>query len=227
MPRFLRQMGARNACAGALRTHGASGGRGDAPAAAGAGARGGASAGRCAGAWPGGDSCGVPRAAFLAPDGRSKRSRGGVAHPWRERWARERACRDGSGRARRTARRLVRAGPGVRRGGMPRFLRQRALETLAPPPFAAKSGPCHSERRVGMGPARKRAATKPIMRTARAAAHGGRTCEATFFRQTVDKAKRWCYHSCKQRRRRQSRYESSTHGPQLRLLLYLWLYVCA
>ena len=42
-----------------------------------------------------------------------------------------------------------------------------------------------------------------------------------FSAKTVDKAKRWCYHSCKQRRRRQSRYESSTHGPQLRLLLYL------
>ena len=42
-----------------------------------------------------------------------------------------------------------------------------------------------------------------------------------FSAKTVDKAKRWCYHSCKQRRRRQSRYESSTHEPQLRLLLYL------
>ena len=90
-----------------------------------------------------------------------------------------------------------------------------------------KDGPCHSERRAGMGPARKRAATKPIPRTARAAAHGGRTCEPTFFRETVDKAKRWCYHSSHQRRRRQSRYESSAHGLQLRLFLYLWLYVYA
>ena len=46
-PRFLRQMGARNARAGALRTHGASGGRGDAPTAARAGARGGPPGGWC------------------------------------------------------------------------------------------------------------------------------------------------------------------------------------
>ena len=224
MPRFLRQMGARNACAGASRTHGASGGRGDAPAAAGAGARGGASAGRCAGAWPGGDSCGVPRAAFLAPDGRAKRSRHGCATPPRERWARDRACRDGSGRARRTARRLVRAqGPAKYAAGcgMPRFLLPAGARNARAACVRRKGGPCHSERRVGMGPARKRAATKRIPRTAWTAPSRRGTCEPTFFRQTVDKAKRWCYHSCKQRRRRQSRYESSTHGPQLRLLLYL------
>ena len=60
-------------------------------------------------------------------------------------------------------------------------LRTLATLTAAPAalPFAAENGPCHSERRVGMGPARKRAATQPIPRTARAAAHGGRTCEAT------------------------------------------------
>ena len=48
-PRFLRRKGARNACAvrvaGLVRAHGARGGRGDAPAVAGAGARGGASDG--------------------------------------------------------------------------------------------------------------------------------------------------------------------------------------
>ena len=111
-PRFLRQMGARNARAGALRTHGASGGRGDAPTAAGAGARGG----------PPGGWCG-----WL--DRRSER--GGAT------------CRVSCAEGARNARAAV-----VRR----------------------KGGPCHSERRVGMGPARKRAATKPIMRTARAAA---------------------------------------------------------
>ena len=65
----------RAAGAGEARTHGASGGRGDAPTAAGAGACSGAFAGRCGGAWPGGDSCGVRGDAFLAPQGRSKRSR--------------------------------------------------------------------------------------------------------------------------------------------------------
>ncbi len=90
-----------------------------------------------------------------------------------------------------------------------------------------KDGLCHSERRAGMGPARKRAATKRIPRTAWTAPSRRGTCEATFFRETVDKAKRWCYHSSHQRRRRQSRYESSAHGLQLRLFLYLWLYVYA
>ena len=230
MPRFLRPAGARNARAGALRTHGASGGRGDAPTAAGAGARGGASAGRCAGAWPGGDSCGVPRAAFLAPDGRSKRSRGGVAHPWRERWARGRTYRGASGRARRTARRLVRAqGPAKYAAGcgMSRFLLPAGARNARAACVRRKGGPCHSERRVGMGPARKRADTKKIPRTAWTAPSRRGTCAATFSGKTVDKAKRWCYHSSHQRRRRQSRYESSTHGPQLRLFLYLWLYVYA
>ena len=70
----------RAAGAGEARTHGASGGRGDAPTAAGAGACSGAFVGRCGGAWPGGDSCGVRGDAFLAsrllnhsrfPDGRA------------------------------------------------------------------------------------------------------------------------------------------------------------
>ncbi len=233
---------------------------------------------------------------------------GGGPHPWRERWARGRAYRGGSGRMQRGFCRLGQgAWPGVGRYGVRRgaFLAPgcsiiRASLTVAlmvslPSQISAfcaltarspcicsrlrvalrfaqqptgltlpsgalrvalglrpkcpqgtrfpsrlsgarnacaacvrrKDGPCHSERRAGMGPARKRAATKPIPRTARAAAHGGRTCEPTFFRETVDKAKRWCYHSSHQRRRRQSRYESSAHGLQLRLFLYLWLYVYA
>ena len=65
----------RGAGAGEARTHGASGGRGDASTAAGAGACNGASAGRCGGAWPGEDSRGVRRGAFLAPFRRSQRSR--------------------------------------------------------------------------------------------------------------------------------------------------------
>ena len=48
----------------------------------------------------------------------------------------------------------------------------RALATLGPSPVRRKDGPCHSERRVGMGPARKRADTKKIKGTARAALQG-------------------------------------------------------
>ena len=48
----------------------------------------------------------------------------------------------------------------------------RALATLGPSPVRRKGGPCHSERRVGMGPARKRADTKKIKGTARAALQG-------------------------------------------------------
>ena len=48
----------------------------------------------------------------------------------------------------------------------------RALATLGPSPVRRKDGPCHSERRVGMGPARKRADTKKIKGTARAALEG-------------------------------------------------------
>ena len=64
------------------------------------------------------------------------------------------------------------------------FCSLRSLATLTaahPAPICVrrKGGPCHSERRAGMGPARKRAATRKIPRTARAAAHGGRTCEPT------------------------------------------------
>ena len=183
-----------------------------------------------AGGRPGVASGAVEHAAFLAPDGRSQRSRRGVAHPWRERWARRRACRDGSGRARRTARRLVRAqGPAKYAAGcgMPRFLLPAGARNACAASVRRKGGPCHSERRVGMGPARKRAATKRIPRTAWTAPSRRGTCEATFFRETVDKAKRWCYHSSHQRRRRQSRYENSAHGLQLRLFLYLWLYVYA
>lgn len=46
----------------------------------------------------------------------------------------------------------------------------RIYKRNTPPRLA--DGPCHSERRVGMGPARKRAATKPITGTARAAPKG-------------------------------------------------------
>ena len=56
---------------------------------------------------------------------------------------------------------------------------QRSQQRIQAPSVRRKDGLCHSERRAGMGPARKRAATKPIPRTARAAAHGGRTCEPT------------------------------------------------
>ena len=67
--------------------------------------------------------------------------------------------------------------------GEARFLRLSGARNARAACVRRKDGPCHSERRAGMGPARKRAATKPIPRTARAAAHGGRTCEATFFPQ--------------------------------------------
>ena len=96
-----------------------------------------------------------------------------------------------------------------------------ALATLAPPAFAAKTAhaiasvgrvwdPPASERRPSPYRAQR---GRPLTAAVRA--------KQLFSAKTVDKAKRWCYHSCKQRRRRQSRYESSTHGPQLRLLLYL------
>ena len=213
---------------------------------------------------------GVLQAAFLAPQGRSKRlcgaGCGDGAGARRERWARGRAYRGGSGRARRGFRRGADAWPGGMRRRLPQaaFLVSRLLnhsrfpdgrkyrrsvrcraqplylltparslcaarnspqgtrfpsrlwtfETLARCglrgwcgrtahaaglltgrgehsscgirrrlPQAAflahecarnayavcvrrKDGPCHSERRVGMGPARKRAATKKIPRTA-------------------------------------------------------------
>ena len=87
---------------------------------------------------------------------------GAGAHPRRERWARGRAYRDGSGRARRTARRLLRAhGPAKYAAGcgMSRFLRPAGARNARAACVRRKGGPCHSERRVGMGPARKRAAT--------------------------------------------------------------------
>ncbi len=122
-----------------------------------------------------------------------------------------------------------------------------ALATLASPAFAAKTAhaiasvgrvwdPPASERRPSPYRAQR---GRPLTAAARAKQHiserrpspyraqRGRPLTAAarakqlFSAKTVDKAKRWCYHSCKQRRRRQSRYESSTHGPQLRLLLYL------
>ena len=46
----------------------------------------------------------------------------------------------------------------------------RIYKRNTPPRLA--DGPCHSERRVGMGPARKRADTKKIKGTARAALQG-------------------------------------------------------
>ena len=69
---------------------------------------------------------GVLQAAFLAPQGRSKRLRGAGcgagAGARRARWARGRACRDGSGRTRR----------GFRRGGESKARR------YAPPPAASR-----------------------------------------------------------------------------------------
>ena len=64
----------------------------------------------------------------------------------------------------------------------------RIYKRNTPPRLA--DGPCHSERRVGMGPARKRAATKPITGTARAAPKGphvrtNTTCEPTQGRSSV------------------------------------------
>ena len=115
------------------------------------------------------------------------RSRAGAAPPpWRERWARGRAYRSRSGRTRRLPCRLgQQACPnGTRRLSQAAFLApfgrsQRSQQRIQAPSVRRKDGLCHSERRAGMGPARKRAATKPIPRTARAAAHGGRTCETT------------------------------------------------
>ena len=86
-----RSQRSRAACTGQPRPHGASGGRGDAPAAAEAGARGGpehsrphgasggTSTARYAGAWPGKSFAApphrrLPQAAFLASFGRSQRS---------------------------------------------------------------------------------------------------------------------------------------------------------
>ena len=143
-----------------------------------------------AGAGPGGIRHLLPQAAFLASEGRSKRLRA--------------TCRCSPApmaRAVGTATRLPRrerahASAPLPAGttSMPQrhpppapsrvscSLRSLATLTAAhPAPICVrrKGGPCHSERRAGMGPARKRAATRKIPRTARAAAHGGRTCEPT------------------------------------------------
>ncbi len=160
-------------------------------------------------AWPGGDSCGG----------------GGGPHPWRERWARGRAYRGGSGRMQRG---FCRLGQGAWPGGDSRrvrgdaflapFRRSQRLRRLRSPqrrPMPQRAvkgqGPFDiSERRPSPYRAQR---GRPLTAAVRA--------KQLFSAKTVDKAKRWCYHSCKQRRRRQSRYESSTHGPQLRLLLYL------
>ena len=91
-----------------------------------------------AGAGPGGARGWVQRGAFLAPEGRSKRSRraGGGAgpHPWRERRARGRACRGGRGRVWRGLCRAVRRRVVRRRAGVGAARRVscagRALETL-------------------------------------------------------------------------------------------------
>ena len=140
---------------------------------------------------PGGGRCRVEHAAFLAPDGRSKRSR-----------------RLRSPQRRPMPQRAVKGqGPfdiSERRPSPYRAQRGRPLTA------AARAKQHISERR----PREYRAQRgRPLTAAARA--------KQLFSAKTVDKAKRWCYHSCKQRRRRQSRYESSTHGPQLRLLLYL------
>ena len=258
----------RAAGAGEARTHGASGGRGDAPTAAGAGACSGAFADWDKKHGPAGTAAGCGETRFLHPgcsiiraslpvalmvslprfgslwafgptahraDASLRAARalatlarsggGGGPHPWRERWARGRVYRGGSGRMQRSFCRAVRrsmARRGQLRGAGRRVsCAARALETLAPPAFAAKTAhaiasvgrvwdPPASERRPSPYRAQR---GRPLMAAARA--------NQLFSAKTVDKAKRWCYHSCKQRRRRQSRYESSTHGPQLRLLLYL------
>ena len=141
----------RAAGAGEARTHGASGGRGDAPTAAGAGACSGASADWDKEHGPARTAAGVRRGAFLAsrllnhsrfPAGRAhgfaaplrvalglrpkcpqgtrfpsrlwtletlaRSGGGGGPHPWRERWARGRAYRGGSGRMQRGFCRAVR-----------------------------------------------------------------------------------------------------------------------
>ena len=150
---------------------------------------------------------------------------GGGPHPWRERWARGRAYRGGSGRMQRG---FCRLGQGAWPGGDSRrvrgdaflapFRRSQRLRRLRSPqrrPMPQRAvkgqGPFDiSERRPSPYRAQR---GRPLTAAVRA--------KQLFSAKTVDKAKRWCYHSCKQRRRRQSRYESSTHGPQLRLLLYL------
>ena len=153
--RLPRRERARAACTVQPRTHGASGGRGDAPAAAGAGARG---------------------VHVAAP------------HPWRAypRIYRPKRATPRCITTRRIYPRIYHAThpqkpPPPAPSRVSCVLRTLATLTAAPAalPFAAENGPCHSERRVGMGPARKRAATQPIPRTARAAAHGGRTCIPT------------------------------------------------
>ena len=84
-----------------------------------------------------------------------------------------------------TTRRLVRAGGPAAVGAgwnMPRFLRQMDARNARAASVRRKDGPCHSERRVGMGPARKRAATKRIPRTAWTAPSRRGTCAATQYR---------------------------------------------
>ena len=141
---------------------------------------------RCGGAWPGGDSRRVRGDAFLVSFGHSKRLRGaGAGRPAPMARAvgagtrlprRERAHATGllTGGAKEHGPAGTAAGCGETR-----FLRLSGARNARAASVRRKDGPCHSERRVGMGPARKRAATKPIPRTARAAAHGGRTCEPT------------------------------------------------
>ena len=226
MPRFLRQMGARNARA--QRDRGRS-----APMArtVGAGtrlprrerARAADRPAAVAGAWPGGDSRRVPRAAFLAPCGRSQRSRR-LRSPQRRPMPQRAKGGDGTHpRASGDQENIAHSAGGRPYGGRPCAA---TASERRPREYRAQRGR-PPLRRPHVRSNSERAAIKHIMRTARAAAHGGRTCEPTFFWKTVDKAKRWCYHSSHQRRGRQSRYESSTHGPQLRLFLYLWLYVYA
>ena len=134
--------------AGRARTHGAGGGSGDAPAAAGAGTRG-------TSGWFGALRSRVRRDAFLAPGCSIIRASLTVA-------LMVSLPRFGS---------LWAFGPTAHRADA--SLRAlRALATLGPSPVRRKDGPCHSERRVGMGPARKRADTKKIKGTARAALQG-------------------------------------------------------
>ena len=144
-----------------------------------------------AGGRPGGGRCRVEHAAFLAPFRRSKRLR-----------------RLRSPQRRPMPQRAVKGqGPfdiSERRPSPYRAQRGRPLMA------AARAKQHISERRPREYCAQR---GRPLMAAVRA--------NQLFSAKTVDKAKRWCYHSCKQRRRRQSRYESSTHGPQLRLLLYL------
>ena len=220
----------RAAGAGEARTHGASGGRGDAPTAAGAGACSGAFADWDKKHGPARTAAGCGEARFLHPGCSIIRASLPVA-------LMVSLPRFGS---------LWAFGPTAHRADASLRAFQ-ALATLAPPAFAAKTAhaiasvgrvwdPPASERRPSPYRAQR---GRPLMAAARAKQHiserrpspyraqRGRPLTAAarakqlFSAKTVDKAKRWCYHSCKQRRRRQSRYESSTHGPQLRLLLYL------